>query len=743
MDVANGRRNKYSQMIGKNAARAASLLAAAIFVALQGQAWAAVVPIAALGVRIDLPAGWRVAQEAGERGCSLVTPDGSRVEVVTWELASANKTATAAADEHLILLFRGFGFRVTSRQPSEGPQGQPAVAVAGMARVDGDVWSGYFLAFVLPSGRGCVVGSFVEGAGQQAQARRLVQELCQRLARPKLPAPVLAYLPVALRAGHERLAAVPTLAAASAVRLASQPARRLAPSALKARLAYCLPSVEAAGMVLACTTAQIAAGAGRGPILARSAAPGRRPAVALVAIAPPAIAASRPAVNARAFGGAAVEWTAGGTTAVTAEASVTRVASLPGSRPITQIAAAEAAGAPLQLSARRTLVALAPRAGEWRSQPAASRPTRQRAQPPVVAAVPAVPTGGQVATPSRAQGPQALGSERVTPPPARPGATAVRPRPEIAAAPAGPVARPTGPAVGSAAGRAAGAGAVSSERVSRPAEPAVVAGVDARQPRIAAAPAESTVRPSGPRIRGARQAAALPERSAPTAGVVRDAETGALAIIVPVGWAVTAHVYDTPAGPAIFVSGVNAQDPSARFWWAQPVRETYRDYTQLLRALGYREWQRYKDSATGHVFTVAKKRGPVRFLEDIVLPHAGDGLAGWEVIDTRPSDKVAGMLPRGSGAVVHLLGYTPRGSCDCWYAVATGHVEGQPSHVWVGAWLGARQRPGDRRAIDALAAVVQSCRVSRPPAEAGEVLRMMVDSAKAAIADLLAAVPAH
>ena len=129
------------------------------------------VRVVALDASVALPHGWTLVEDLGPRGCAFQAPDGSRVEVVTWELSAPEADARHVAWEHRVLLQRSCGFRTSREEETKLPWGAQAVRVLGTTNEDG-YWSGVFLAFVAAPGKGCVIGSFVPGAGkiQQAEA---------------------------------------------------------------------------------------------------------------------------------------------------------------------------------------------------------------------------------------------------------------------------------------------------------------------------------------------------------------------------------------------------------------------------------------------------------------------------------------------------------------------------------------------------------------------------------------------
>ncbi|MBC7287861.1 MAG: hypothetical protein H5T86_07425 [Armatimonadetes bacterium] len=268
-------------------------------------------------------------------------------------------------------------------------------------------------------------------------------------------------------------------------------------------------------------------------------------------------------------------------------------------------------------------------------------------------------------------------------------------------------------------------------------QPELPASVGPSQPTLQRTPAVAppAVIPGPAPARRPASVADVPPRTAPTAGVIHDAETGILTIRVPVGWVVTAHVWSLAGEVCVEVEGRHADDPLSRFWWVQPALPAYREYTNLMRALGYREWQTYTDASAGASFTVAGYRPPERYLQDVILPSPALELTGWELLDARPSDRVAALLVGAKGAVVHIVGYTAQSRRDGWFAVATGRVGSLPEYVWAGAWLGAVGRPGDTKALQALASVVQGCAVATHNAVASK-LQDMLTAARSAVQDL-------
>lgn len=224
-----------------------------------------------------------------------------------------------------------------------------------------------------------------------------------------------------------------------------------------------------------------------------------------------------------------------------------------------------------------------------------------------------------------------------------------------------------------------------------------------------------------------------PASSGPTAGWAAD-ESGLLRVRVPLGWRVSVKVTDSSGVPAIAVYGSHAQEPNLRFAWLQPSMPRYRDLTQLLTAMGYREWEWYRDTASGEQLIVAKRRGARRFLEDVVLPDRYGGLHTWQILDAQPSATAAGLSGSGEGLVAHVMALGDRGAVEGWYSVATGTPSGQSAQTWVGAWLAALGPPGDRRPLEALVHTVAGAEATG--SQAGQQLWSMVLAAQAAAKDL-------
>jgi hypothetical protein len=208
----------------------------------------------------------------------------------------------------------------------------------------------------------------------------------------------------------------------------------------------------------------------------------------------------------------------------------------------------------------------------------------------------------------------------------------------------------------------------------------------------------------------------------------------ALRVPAPPGWSLTVKTADCPGGPAIVVHGQCVAEPSERFVWVQPGVPGYREFTQLLQAMGYREWQPYKDAGGNRTLTLAARRTPARFLEQIVLPESPAKLLTWQILDAQASSSAADLVGGPDGLVAHVLAGSEGGAAEGWFSVATGTPDGQPSYIWVGAWLGAIAKPGDSRAVDALVQAVCGAQVLDTPARG--TLERAVAAAQAAVRDL-------
>jgi hypothetical protein len=252
---------------------------------------------------------------------------------------------------------------------------------------------------------------------------------------------------------------------------------------------------------------------------------------------------------------------------------------------------------------------------------------------------------------------------------------------------------------------------------------------------VSATPSGATERPRASTARPAPATlSAAPATSGPTAGWAVDAGTNALRVPAPPGWSLSVKTADGPGGPAIVVQGQCVTEPSERFVWVQPGLPGYREFTQLLQAMGYREWQPYKDAVGNRTLTLVARRTPARFLEQIVLPDSPAKLTTWQILDAQASSTAADLVGGADGLVAHLLASGEGGAAEGWFSVATGTPDGQPSYIWVGAWLGATAKPGDTRAVDALAQAILGAQVLDTPARG--TLERAVAAAQAAVRDL-------
>jgi len=789
--------------------------------------------IVALGTTVKLPAGWKLVEDAGPKGCAFETPEGVRVDVVVWTPsppAQGSYDERHAAWEHGILLKRSCDFASEREQQVPAPFGSKGLLVSGRARTGGQEWVGAYLAFLLDGSRACVIGSFAPQAVGTEAAVEAIFALVEALhAAQQGSAPMIAARPAEKPTSSSVTAAAspgvtptpqarpapPTLAAASArgewfSPVSSPPLRPAAPTARFASLAPTSPWVSET----ATTGARLAAGHGehtRGPERLVVDWP-ERPSRVELAASLPTIAA---AATRRAESTGAPRIRSGSIVAALPERAtpaggrgrlaVTLAAALAESHPLlaalpTNAAARPYAGQPALGRPRLGRAA----EGEHPVRPSlASAPVRVAAQPSGeravgiavrqtavlggVTSLPVLPTSAILAA-QRLTAPARLASGSLRPgrgsrteplerlvlspverksawravsptaaeTPAtvalKAGATAapVARRPmetpgrtltSTVALSAAPVATATPPVISPRRTKAAAVSprqtmgfrlaAVSSPVVRAAAVGASVAASPTR-PEAGALPAGTRVASSKTEMRG-EPLVATPASSGPTVGWTCD-EKGLLRVKVPAGWKVSVKLTVGPGQPAIAVQGVHAQDPTLRFAWVQPSLPRYRDLSQLLVAMGYREWQAYKDAASGEVLTVAKRRGARRLLEDVVLPGSDGGLHTWQILDAQPSAVAGGLAGGTDGVVAHVIGMGEHGSVEGWYSVAAGTLPGQSAQTWVGAWLAAVGPQGDRRALEALVQAVTG--VSTEQTQVGEELQSMVTAAQLAVRDL-------
>ncbi len=666
-------------------------------------------PPALAQVGLEVAGGWRIVADFGPRGCRFAAADGAEIEVVVWRPEVA--TAEAVAEEHEILLERNYGFKRLWQRPLAAEWAEGGLLVAGVARYGGMDWSLAYAAFAV-SGRGLVVGASRPGlascdaaaaavlrfvgalrraagppvaSGGGAAASRLslaasvspaaapeavavpavAGSAAAKVAAPGLPVAVPIVGPAAIatstpevRAGWQRTAASPP-ATASAAAASAQPA---AP-ALVAEAPARLPEPRVASFA-----ARVAASLP--PLRPRSAAPG--PGAAALAMTPPAVEA----------------------------------------RPVELASGAAAGGGPLAAVARPRIagVALASRAAvevsaRWAEGP---RETRIALAQPAASTMP--PMAGVAA--ALAEAAPALSARSA------PKAAEASPL-SLAVAPSGD--RPTSPGQAVAAGlpkvRARWASAA------RLAQAAVKAGAEAARP---AGPAPAAMLAFGPtrlaaaaaaRPRPAEVGGVLPAISRPSAvPAVAPARPGlALQLVwlklqVPAGWQVIGRVDASGAMPVI---SIYASRDGLAAWWRQPLVPVYRQLTETLRAMGYREGQ---------------SAGPLRGLPAKVMHFmpAGEFLrqvvaAEQEAaVEQVAASKEVGLLagPQGTGVIARLSRMERGQPREQWRAVATAAAGAIAPGAWVAAEMGAEDEPGSLRALLALVQLVAGAAVApdAPPA---------------------------
>lgn len=699
--------------------------------------------LAAIDADVMLPGEWSIAEDAGPRGCAFQRPDGTRVEVVAWQLSSPSRDPARVAWEHVVLLRRACQFQPLGQRHVMLPWGGKGVQVKGRTGGQAAGWTGAFVAFLLPDGRGCVIGSFVPVEGGLREAVAVLEAFLRGIqvrwpgvralvaTRPRPPGGMLG------------TSIVPVYTASAASRVSSP--------GLPVRLAAILPAVEARAAMLAMAIPARAAQTGLAqarpemsivlrparpisvssgvgiageptlprvasqPVGVTGAGPGagelRVPTRLAYRAGKPPVRAVRPAA---AVGRAGVEEAGTKEEALPSGPSLPRVAAR--ARPGTELPRVE--GTLRAREAGRSALP-SPVAGVVRP----AHPATAGGRPQVGESLPAVGAAkveraavgghkaprqgrGRTARPSRAAVQVASARTRAT--------VAVR-AVSVAAGPAPDMRRVARRFAQGRwlAGRPGAVGPMESARVPVAMEP----GRPTPTPAVISVPARPALTAT----------ATLPPRSAPTAGWASDPESQHLHVPIPLGWNVDVHTVAEPWGEGVYVVGQHSQRATARFSWAQPAAPLYRELSQLLRTMGYREWQTCTDPRSGLKLTVANRRSPKRYLEDLVLSGPHQGLLSWQMLAAQTSDTAGALVDRGEGVLAHVVGATEYGPVEGWYAVATGEVVGMPHFVWAGAWLAAQSKPGSREALEALAYVVRGARADT------KALRARLSAAVAAV----------
>lgn len=717
-----------------------------------GAASASPVHIVALSLTLNPPTGWKLVEDAGPKGCAFATPAGDRVEVVVWKPVDPKEApldAAKVARDHGILLERNYGFIQQNQTPAPAPFGGDGILVSGTAKRSGDTWAGAYLAFPLDSDHGCVIGCFTPESEGETVAATDVFKLVEALhAEGQAPATLVA-----------RPASQP--ASQTASQTAPQPASQPSPLSAGATPGHpASPPGGAAQPALAATKAGLLPGADTQPLKTTAARghaslgpmvvarPGGESSRALFAQAS-VLTGSKPRVRGKEDQMAAAPEAAGPGGAHAAQGAVSGTGpELLAGRPANRTGAALTAAAPAHATTGEEQPTVAALAG--RQQAAPPGPTVAPGYAPLRIGEAARPASGPVLLASTIPSPAASELAEAAPPslvmPTTTAhlATATPPSPVRAAL---VETHPQQAAGLSLAAREPAATNIAPRLASRVTVPAAKMATPPPQPAVGgAAGALVSVPPTS-------QPAARPASSgaggrAPEAGRLAkpgwasDA-SGRLRVPVPEGWKVTVKTSEGPGGPAVSVSGALIADPAVRFRWVQPALPRYRQLSQLLTAMGYAEWEQYKDPATREVLTVAKRRTPRRLLDDVVLPGGGsEGMQSWQVLDTQPSALAAGLVGGDAqGLVAHVLGASGRRALEAWCSVASGTPPGQSGQIWVGAWMEALDAPGHRRALKALEGVVTGAKTGPG---AGAPLQRIITAALAAAGDLVrSATPAH
>ncbi len=218
-------------------------------------------------------------------------------------------------------------------------------------------------------------------------------------------------------------------------------------------------------------------------------------------------------------------------------------------------------------------------------------------------------------------------------------------------------------------------------------------------------------------------------------------ETGLLRWRLPVGWQIEGGAREDGGELGIDVSAVGPGDDALRIRWRQPMQPRFRALTPLLESLGWREQERYSSPEGGEGLTIYRRRGPEKFVREMLLARDLDQLR-LTAIDAGPADgRIADLLPQG-GAEGHAItagGGSPAGPRERLYLAATAPAAPPLSTTcWEAAYLLADAPEGGlAEAVAALVTMVGSARAHDTAGTAqAERLEALIDRARRALGSI-------
>jgi len=207
-----------------------------------------------------------------------------------------------------------------------------------------------------------------------------------------------------------------------------------------------------------------------------------------------------------------------------------------------------------------------------------------------------------------------------------------------------------------------------------------------------------------------------------------------LRVPVPEGWRIEGQVRRRGEGWRI---QLDLSSSDGRMWcrWRQPVQPLFRDFTPVLRNLGWQEGDRYPANAKDSDLKILARLKPQDFLTLYWLRDIANRLGSVVLDEMNVSPAVAAMAGGGnpSGVVATLHGRSPSGGRQrlCLIATSDAADTGEPN-CWQAAVLEAEGPSG--AALEAFAALRAAVEGATVTDGAPGALRDMLAAARRALA---------
>jgi hypothetical protein len=213
--------------------------------------------------------------------------------------------------------------------------------------------------------------------------------------------------------------------------------------------------------------------------------------------------------------------------------------------------------------------------------------------------------------------------------------------------------------------------------------------------------------------------------------------SGALECTLPEGWEAEGGVLTYDGAPAISIRGRQVGGSRAWFTWLQPIRPVFRDLTESMRGLGFRDGDPYYAYDGVDRRMVMTRGAPAELVARYLLPTGLVLTESAKALGREESGDSLGLLGSGDerSAVVSIIDGSGTDAQQAWCAVSQRTTE--PSRggwFWEAACLAFGGCPGEGRlAARALEASVESAHVSEDcEGERAGRLRSLVQQAEMA-----------